>query len=185
MATKQADEGGAGAATAELNLLDRIVQEGKMAVEPSQSTYAKKLLGQFATQILDEGMRAAPDKGVVAMINERIADIDKILSDQLNAIMHNEQFQALEGSWRGMRDMVFGTETGPQLKLRLLNVSKKELLKDLESAVDHDMSVLFKKVYEEEYGTFGGNPYSMLIGDYYFGRHHLLLGALLYVADPE
>jgi type VI secretion system protein ImpC len=171
MATKQADEGGAGAATAELNLLDRIVQEGKMAVEPSQSTYAKKLLGQFATQILDEGMRAAPDKGVVAMINERIADIDKILSDQLNAIMHNEQFQALEGSWRGMRDMVFGTETGPQLKLRLLNVSKKELLKDLESAVDHDMSVLFKKVYEEEYGTFGGNPYSMLIGDYYFGRH--------------
>jgi type VI secretion system protein ImpC len=171
MAKKQAGEGGAGAATAELSLLDRIVQEGKMAVEPSQSTYAKKLLGQFATQILDEGMRAAPDKGVVAMINERIADIDKILSDQLNAIMHNEQFQALEGSWRGMRDMVFGTETGPQLKLRLLNVSKKELLKDLESAVDHDMSVLFKKVYEEEYGTFGGNPYSMLIGDYYFGRH--------------
>mgnify|MGYP006203954195 CR=1 FL=1 len=57
------------------------------------------------------------------------------------------------------------------LKLRLLNVSKKELLKDLEGAVDHDMSVLFKKVYEEEYGTFGGNPFSLLIGDYQFGRH--------------
>ena len=142
-----------------------------MAAEPSQSVYAKKLLGQFATQILDEGMKSAPDKGVVAMINERIAEIDQILTDQLNAIMHHPEFQALESSWIGLRDMVFGTETSTTLKLRLMNVTKKELLKDLETAVDHDMSVLFKKVYEEEYGTFGGNPYSLLIGDYYFGRH--------------
>ena len=155
----------------ELSLLDRIIQEGKMAAEPSQSLYAKKLLGQFATQILDEGMKSAPDKGVVAMINERIAEIDQILTDQLNAIMHHPEFQALESSWIGLRDMVFGTETSTTLKLRLMNVTKKELLKDLETAVDHDMSVLFKKVYEEEYGTFGGNPYSLLIGDYYFGRH--------------
>ena len=157
--------------TDELSLLDRIIQEGKMAAEPSQSVYAKKLLGQFATQILDEGMKSAPDKGVVAMINERIAEIDQILTDQLNAIMHHPEFQALESSWIGLRDMVFGTETSTTLKLRLMNVTKKELLKDLETAVDHDMSVLFKKVYEEEYGTFGGNPYSLLIGDYYFGRH--------------
>jgi type VI secretion system protein ImpC len=155
----------------ELSLLDRIIQEGNMAAEPSQSVYAKKLLGQFATQILDEGMKSAPDKGVVAMINERIAEIDQILTDQLNAIMHHPDFQALESSWIGLRDMVFGTETSTTLKLRLMNVTKKELLKDLETAVDHDMSVLFKKVYEEEYGTFGGNPYSLLIGDYYFGRH--------------
>ena len=155
----------------ELSLLDRIIQEGKMAAEPSQSVYAKKLLGQFATQILDEGMKSAPDKGVVAMINERIAEIDQILTDQLNAIMHHPDFQALETSWIGLRDMVFGTETSTTLKLRLMNVTKKELLKDLETAVDHDMSVLFKKEYEEEYGTFGGNPYSLLIGDYYFGRH--------------
>lgn len=172
MAANQSAKGGAKATeTGELSLLDRIVQEGKMAVEPSQSAYAKKLLGQFATQVLDEGMKTAPDKGVVAMINERVAAIDRILSDQLNAIIHHDEFQKLEGSWRGLHDMVFGTETGPTLKLRLLNVSKKELLKDLESAVDHDMSVLFKKIYEEEYGTFGGNPYSVLIGDYYFGRH--------------
>src|SRR6185295_14381834 len=142
-----------------------------MAVEPSQGPYAKRLIGQFASQILDEGMKAAPDKGVVAMINERIAEIDKMLTDQLNAIMHDPVFQQLEASWRGLNDMVFGTETGPRLKLRLLNVTKKELLKDLESAVDHDMSVLFKKVYEDEYGTFGGHPYSVLIGDYTFGRH--------------
>lgn len=163
--------GAGGVATAELSLLDRIVQEGKMAVDPSQGGYAKKMLGQLATQILDEGMKTSPDKGVVAAINERVAEIDKILSDQLNAIMHHESFQALEGSWRGLHDMVFGTETSTRLKLRLLNVSKKDLLKDLEGAVDHDMSVLFKQIYEAEYGTFGGHPYSVLIGDYEFGRH--------------
>lgn len=162
----------AGAATnADLSLLDRIVLEGNMAVEPSQGVYAKKLIGQLASQILDEGMRTSPDKGVVAMINERVAEIDKLLTDQLNAIMHDEAFQALEASWTGLHDMVYGTETSTRLKLRLLNVTKKELLKDLETAVDHDMSVLFKKVYEEEYGTFGGYPYSLLIGDYTFGRH--------------
>ena len=171
MTSTQTVESGASTVNGEMTLLDRIVQEGKMAVEPSQNAYARTLLGQFATQVLDEGMKKAPDKGIVTMINERVAQIDKILSDQVNAIMHNEQFQALEASWRGLRDMVMGTETGPKLKLRLLNVTKKELLKDLEGAVDHDMSVLFKKIYEEEYGTFGGNPYSLFIGDYYFGRH--------------
>lgn len=173
MAETQASADGASASstTSELSLLDRIVHEGNMAVEPSQGAYAKKLIGQFASQILDEGMKTSPDKGVVAAINERVAEIDKLLSDQLNAIMHDPAFQALEGSWRGLHDMVFGTETSSRLKLRLLNVSKKDLLKDLESAVDHDMSTLFKKIYEEEYGTFGGHPYSVLIGDYYFGRH--------------
>jgi type VI secretion system protein ImpC len=173
METNSAVESSAAAATtnADLSLLDRIVLEGNMAVEPSQGVYAKKLIGQLASQILDEGMRTSPDKGVVAMINERVAEIDKLLTDQLNAIMHDEAFQALEASWTGLHDMVFGTETSTRLKLRLLNVTKKELLKDLETAVDHDMSVLFKKVYEEEYGTFGGYPYSVLIGDYTFGRH--------------
>lgn len=171
MAEAQEAGAGAGSTTGELSLLDKIVLEGNMAVEASQGVYAKKLIGQFASQILDEGMKSSPDKGVVAMINERVAEIDTLLSDQLNAIMHDAAFQALEASWRGLHDMVFGTETSTRLKLRLLNVTKKELLKDLESAVDHDMSVLFKKVYEDEYGTFGGNPYSLLIGDYTFGRH--------------
>jgi type VI secretion system protein ImpC len=154
-----------------LSLLDQIVLEGNMAVEESQHVYAKKMIGQLASQILDEGMRTSPDKSVVAMINERVAEIDTLLSDQLNAIMHDPAYQALEASWTGLHDMVYGTETSTRLKLRLLNVSKKELLKDLETAVDYDMSVLFKKIYEEEYGTFGGYPYSLLIGDYSFGRH--------------
>ncbi len=153
------------------SLLDQIVQNGKMANEPSQEPYAKKLIGQFAAQILDQDMKFSPDKGVVAMINERIAEIDDLLTKQVNAIMHHPEFQALEASWRGLHEFVFGSETSTRLKIRLMSVSKKELLNDLETAVDYDVSVLFKKVYEEEYGTFGGNPYSVLIGDYYFGRH--------------
>lgn len=175
MATKSeagADAGAAGVnTTSELSLLDKIVQEGNMVAEPSQGDYAKKLLGQFASQILDEGMRTSPDKSVVATINERVAEIDRLLTDQVNAILHHPDYQKLEASWRGLRDMVYGSETGPRMKLRLMNVSKKDLLKDLETAVDYDTSVLFKKIYEEEYGTFGGNPFSVLIGDYYFGRH--------------
>ena len=163
--------GGATAAAGNLSLIDTIVQEGNMAVEASQTEYSKKLIGQFAVQILDEGMKASPDQGVVDMINQRIAQIDELMSKQLNAIMHAPEFQALESSWRGLHDMVMNTETSTRLKLRLLNVTKKELLRDLEKAVDHDMSSLFKKIYEEEYGTFGGHPFSCLIGDYYFGRH--------------
>ena len=153
------------------SLLDQIIQGGNMVNEPSQTPYAKKMIGQFAAQILDQDMKFSPDKGVVAMINERIAEIDDMLTKQLNAIMHHPEYQALEASWLGLHDFVFGTETSSRLKIRLMSVSKKELLNDLETAVDYDMSVLFKKVYEEEYGTFGGHPYSMLIGDYYFGRH--------------
>lgn len=166
-----ASNNAAAVAVNEMSLLDKIVVEGNMVSEPSQSSYAKKMIGQLATQILDEGMRTSPDKGIVALINERVAEIDKQLTDQLNAILHAEEFQKLEASWRGLHDMVMNTETGPGMKIRLLNVSKKDLLKDLETAVDHDTSVLFKKIYEEEYGTFGGHPFSLLIGDYYFGRH--------------
>lgn len=170
MADTKSSASGSGT-SASGSLLDQIVQNGKMANEPSQEPYAKKLIGQFAAQILDEDMKFSPDKGVVAMINERIAEIDELLSKQVNAVLHHPEFQALEASWRGLHDFVFGTETSTRLKIRLMAVSKKELLNDLETAVDYDTSVLFKKVYEEEYGTFGGNPYSVLIGDYYFGRH--------------
>ena len=170
MADTKSSASGSGAAGSG-SLLDQIVQNGKMANEPSQEPYAKKLIGQFAAQILDQDMKFSPDKGMVAMINERIAEIDDLLTKQVNAIMHHPEFQALEGSWRGLHEFVMGSETSSRLKIRLMSVSKKELLNDLETAVDYDVSVLFKKVYEEEYGTFGGNPYSVLIGDYYFGRH--------------
>ena len=168
MATKKEADGGA-AVKDDLSLLDRIIQDGKMARDETQTEYAKDMVSEFATQILDEGMTV--NKDTVAMINSRIAQIDELLSLQLNEIMHDEELQKLEGSWRGLNYLVMNTETGVSLKLRLINASKDDLLKDLEKAVEFDQSALFKQVYEAEYGTFGGHPYTVLVGDYEFGRH--------------
>src|SRR5262249_16209246 len=110
-------------------------------------------------------------KDVESNIKYWIKEIDKRLSGQLNEIMHHPDFQRLEGTWRGLHYLVDQTETGEALQIRVLNVSKRALFKDLEKAVEFDQSALFKKVYEEEYGQLGGHPYGMLVGDYEFGRH--------------
>ncbi|WP_425286487.1 type VI secretion system contractile sheath large subunit [Alphaproteobacteria bacterium endosymbiont of Tiliacea citrago] len=99
-----------------------------------------------------------------------VANIDAQISAQMDAIIHNPVFQKLEASWRGLQKLVFNTETGTHLKLRLLPITKKELYNDLMRAVEFDQSALFKKVYEDEYGTLGGTPYSCLVGDFAFGR---------------
>jgi type VI secretion system protein ImpC len=171
MAEKKAKAESAGAATkaAELPLLERIMQEGKLARDEGQAEYAKDLVGEFVNQILDEGMTVSAD--TITMIQSRIAQIDELMSNQLNEIMHHPDFQKLEATWRGFWYLIYNTETSTTLKVRVLPITKNELLKDLEKAVEFDQSALFKKVYEEEYGTFGGNPYSVLIGDYEFGRH--------------
>jgi type VI secretion system protein ImpC len=164
-------------ATAEpATLLDKIIVEGRMAKDSMQLTHAKDLIGEFATQVLDEGMKPAKDTG--ATINARIAQIDTMLSAQLNEVMHHPDFQALEASWRGLHYLVQNTETSTRLKLRVLNVTKNELVTDLEKAVEFDQSSLFKRIYEDEYGTFGGHPYTMLVGDYEFGRHPQDVGLL-------
>jgi type VI secretion system protein ImpC len=111
------------------------------------------------------------DKNLSVTINSAIAAIDKLMSEQLVAIMHNEKFQKLEGSWRGLHHLVSNTETSSQLKLRVLNISKKELSRDLEKAVEFDQSQIFKKIYESEFGIAGGEPYGALIGDYEFSAH--------------
>jgi type VI secretion system protein ImpC len=154
---------------AQLTLLDRIVSEGKMARDVSQQPHARVLVEEFANQVLTEKM--AVDGDTVAGIKRRIAQIDSLLSDQLNEVMHDPAFQQLEASWRGLHYLVMNSETGTQLKIRVMNLTKKELLDDMEKATEFDQSVMFKQIYEEEYGTFGGNPYSLLVGDFEFGRH--------------
>ncbi len=111
------------------------------------------------------------DKNLTVTINSAIAAIDKVMSKQLSAIMQHEKLQKLEGSWRGLHHLVMNTETSSQLKIRMLNLSKKELGKDLEKAVEFDQSQTFKKIYESEFGTAGGEPYAALIGDYEFSAH--------------
>ena len=153
----------------ETNLLDRIVTEGRIAWDDSQKDYAHDLVGEFVGQVIDKKMSVS--KNTVAMINRRIAEIDELLTRQVNEIMHAQDFQKIEASWRGLEFLVKNTETRSDLELRVMNVSKEELQEDLEDASEFDQSQLFKKVYEAEYGQFGGNPYSLLIGDYEFGRH--------------
>jgi type VI secretion system protein ImpC len=159
----------AGGATAtEETLLDRIIREGRMVREPAQKPHARRLLGEFATQVLDDNIKV--EGHTAAAIVDRIQKIDAQISDQLNAILHHPEFQKLEASWRGLQYLVMNTETGTELKLRVLNATKDELRNDLEKAVEFDQSNLFKKIYEEEYGTYGGKPFSLMIGDYEFGR---------------
>ena len=97
-------------------------------------------------------------------------EIDKKLSAQMDEILHHPDYQKLEGTWRGLHYLVHQSETGESLQIKVLNVSKRELFKDLDKAVEFDQSTMFKKVYEEEYGTLGGHPYGMLVGDYEFDR---------------
>jgi type VI secretion system protein ImpC len=159
------------APAADQNLLDRILFEGKLVRKDAESKVhdnAVELVQNFVSQVVED-KSGAPDRDVVQHINDCIANLDELISAQLNEVMHHPDFQLLEASWRGLNDLVMNTETGTRLKLRLLNVSKSDLLKDLKGATEFDQSTLFKKVYEEEYGTFGGNPYSALVGDYEFG----------------
>lgn len=105
-----------------------------------------------------------------ASIDARIADIDRLISAQLSAVLHAPEFHKLESTWTGLRYLCKQTSTGERLKIKLLNVTQKDMVKDFKTAIDFDQSTLFKKVYEEEFGTFGGAPFGALIGDYDIGR---------------
>ena len=152
------------------DLVQRMLNEGRMALDPSQIPYSLELIGEFAVSILKNGSDLA-DKYSGDLMADKIAQIDNQLTDQINKVMHAPEFQTLEATWKGLHFLVMNTETATTLKLRILNVAKRELLKDLQKAVEFDQSALFKKVYEEEFGTYGGDPYSFLVGDYEFGRH--------------
>ncbi|MHB8311250.1 MAG: type VI secretion system contractile sheath large subunit [Metallibacterium sp.] len=122
----------------------------------------------LAEQVLSKSDIVSED--VTQTINAYIAELDRKISEQLNLVMHHADFQKLESAWRGLHYLVNNTETDQQLKIRVMNVSKKELAKTLKryKGTAWDQSPIFKKMYEEEYGQLGGEPYGCLVGDYYF-----------------
>ncbi len=122
----------------------------------------------FVDQVLQGEIRT--DGNLESNIKACIAQIDDLISDQLNETMHDPEFQKLEATWRGLEHLVFGSESSEQLQLRVLNVSKKDLLKDLQNAPEFDQSALFKNVYTAEYSMYGGTPYGFLMGDFEFGN---------------
>lgn len=137
-------------------------ERSKEAVESAVQTLAEQLLKETAVISSD----------VIGTIQAFIAEIDQKLTEQINAIIHHDDFQKLEGSWRGLHHLVNNTETDEMLKIRVMNINKKELSKTLKKfkGTAWDQSPIFKKIYEEEYGQFGGEPYGCLVGDYYFSH---------------
>jgi len=123
---------------------------------------------QLAAQALQQTALISDD--AVRTIETIIAEIDRKLSEQINLIIHHPDFQQLEGTWRGLSYLVNNTETDEMLKIRVINLNKKDLAKTLKKykGTAWDQSPLFKKMYEDEYGTPGGEPYGCLVGDYFF-----------------
>ncbi|HUC64046.1 MAG TPA: type VI secretion system contractile sheath large subunit [Stellaceae bacterium] len=146
-------------------LLDQVVA----ATRQTEPDRAQDLVRTMVEQALAGTVTF--DRNLTRTFNRAIEAIDRKLSAQLNAIMHHDRFLQLEGSWRGLHHLVMNSETGTSLKLRVLNASKRDLHRDLTRAVEFDQSQLFKKIYENEFGTPGGEPYGALIGDYEWSNH--------------
>jgi len=154
--------------TTEQSLLDQIVAQGRFTRDAATLERGRDMVKEFVSQVLEGHMTLTRD--AEATIQTRIAQIDRLISLQLNEVLHYPAFQKLEGTWRGLKYLLDQSETSDMLKIKVLNVSKRELLRDLQRAPEFDQSALFKKVYEEEFGVFGGAPFASLIGDYEFGR---------------
>ncbi len=144
-----------------------LKQEFKPRTEQAE-TEVNAAVQTLATQALS-GVNVVSEDAIES-IEKMIADIDIKLTDQVNAIIHHKEFQKLESAWRGLDYLVSNTETDEKLKIRFINLSKAELAKNLKKfkGIAWDQSPMFKSVYEEEYGQFGGQPYSCLVGDFYF-----------------
>src|SRR5262245_8452164 len=155
-------------ASATTTLLDRVLEKGFRAKTPSQKTEAKKDI----ETLIQEVTRGVPfgSKKVDKALQARIDEIDALLSKQVASILHDQAFSKLEGSWRGLHYLVHRSNTGPMLKVRVLNCTKTEIGSDLEDASEFDQSTLWSAIYEAEYGTFGGSPFGALVGDFEWSK---------------
>ena len=152
----------------EADLLDQIVEQSKVAKSSAEHARARDLIAELVNQVMD-GTVVVSDN-LAATIDARVAELDRLISAQLSAVMHAPEFQKLESSWTGLHYLVKNSATGTSLKIKMLNATKKELVKDFPGALEFDQSSMFRKVYEEEFGTFGGAPFGALIGDYEITR---------------
>jgi len=144
----------------------------EQAIHATKQTDAEEAQALLKT-LTEEAMKGTVtwNRNLTVTMRKAIEAIDAAISLQLREVMHHKKFQALEGTWRGMHYLVKNTETSTSLKLKVMNASKKEAAKDLSKAVEFDQSQTFKKLYENEFGTPGGEPYGALIGDYQFSNH--------------
>lgn len=139
------------------------------ATKQTEASRAEELI----KTLTEEAMKGTVswNKNLTVTFREAITALDNQISEQLAAVMHHPDLQKLEGSWRGLHYLTSNSDTSATLKIRMMSVRKKELHKDLSKAVEFDQSQIFKKVYESEFGSAGGEPYGALIGDYEFTNH--------------
>jgi len=154
-----------GTAVAEANLLEQCYAATKQTDKGTTLALLKNLTDQVEKKNVDWEVNLS------RTIQNAIDKLDAMISKQLAAVLHHPDFQQLEGSYRGLHHLVMNSETSSKLKIKVMSVTKDEVRKDLEKAVEFDQSSLFKKVYEAEYGSPGGEPYGALIGDYEFRNH--------------
>lgn len=166
MAAEKEQQASAATTTSEsTSLLEQAIS----ATKQTERDRAQELLRTLTEEALKGTVSWGKD--VTRSLTSGIAALDEAISKQLSAVMHKAEFQKLEGTWRGLHYLVMNSETSAQLKLKVLNCGKRELFKDLDKAVEFDMSETFKKIYSSEFGTPGGEPYGALIGDYEFTNH--------------
>ncbi len=164
----QAAAMGSTAGVQESGLLDKIIEESRVAQSDQEKNRARDIISELVNQVL-EG-EVVVSENLAASLDARVAELDRLISEQLSEVMHAPEFQALESAWTGLHYLCKQTSTGTQLKIKLFNANKRDLVKDFKTAIDFDQSALFKKVYEEEFGTFGGAPFGTLIGQYEISR---------------
>jgi type VI secretion system protein ImpC len=152
----------------ETSLLDQIVEQSRVAKSTSEHERARDIISELVSQVM-EGTVVMSDN-LSATLDARVAELDRMISAQLSAVMHAPEFQKLERSWTGLHYLVKNSTSGTNQQIRMMNATKKELVKNFQSALEFDQSAIFKKVYEEEFGTFGGAPYGALIGDFEISR---------------
>ena len=177
--TSAAVEGGRSAA--DLGILDRIIAETKLTPDDEAYDIAKRGVSAFIEELLKPQNENEPVKK--AMVDRMIAEIDAKLSRQMDEILHHEQFQALESSWRGLKLLVDRTNFRENIKLEILNASKQDLLDDFEDSPEIVQSGLYKHIYTAEYGQFGGQPVGALIANYFFDPSAPDVKTLQYVAS--
>jgi len=156
------------AVTREVSDFSKLLQEKFKPTSDRRRDAIESAVKTLAEQALAETALISAD--AIKSVEAIIAALDKKLTEQINLIMHQEDFRKLESAWRGLHYLINNTETDEMLKIRVMNISKEELRKTLKKfkGTAWDQSPLFKKLYEEEYGQFGGEPYGCLLGDYYF-----------------
>ena len=179
MAEQEKEAAGGAAEALDLGEFSSLLEKD-FRVKEDQSSKLQSLVQNLALAAKDRSETTAISGNAVRSIKSLIGGIDKILSEQMNEILHNEDVTRMEGTWRGLHYMVNNTETDQKMKIRVLNISKEELADTLEDYEGQmwDQSPIFKKIYTDEYSMFGGEPFGCIVGDYEFSNHPKDVGLL-------